>query len=435
MELKIKTYINPSKTEQKNLLKRGIRDITSIKETVKMIFAEVEHCGDKAVIYYEKSFDCPTLDSLTVGTEEILSAANYISTDLKTAINTAYNNIYKFHYAQKMDPIAVETMQGILCTQKTVAINSVGLYIPGGNAPLFSTVLMLAIPAKIAGCKRIALCTPPNKEGKINPAILYTANLCGITEIYKVGGAQAIASLTIGTESIKRVNKIFGPGNSFVMQAKMLANEYGVAVDMPAGPSEVMIIADKYANPSFVAADFLSQAEHGPDSQSILITTDKNLPDKVNKEINNLIEYLPTKEMIMKSLAHSYFAVFDTDQDVMDFANLYAPEHLIINHHNYRCLSEKVENAGSVFLGQYACESAGDYASGTNHTLPTSGYATAFSGVNLDSFTKKITFQTISQEGIATLGPTIETMAENENLFAHKLAATIRIEQVKKELQ
>ena len=327
-----------------------------------------------------------------------------------------------------MEEIIVETTPGVMCTQRAIPISSVGLYVPGGNSPLFSTVLMLAIPARIAGCRKIVLCTPPNKEGKVHPAILYAARVAGVTEIYKVGGAQAIAAMAYGTETVPKVHKIFGPGNRFVMEAKQQVSTQAAAIDMPAGPSEVMIIADELANPRFVASDFLSQAEHGPDSQSILLTTSNDFAQKLPKVIDELLNTLPRKEMMLKSLAHSRIIVLKDNDEIMEFANNYAPEHLIINHTEADVLAQKVENAGSVFIGPYSPESAGDYASGTNHTLPTSGYAHAYSGVNLDSFCKKVTFQRLSKDGLQSIGQAIELMAENEDLMAHKLAVSVRLE-------
>ena len=428
----INIYRNPGAEECQALQQRGVADLPSVRAVVADIISEVQHRGDGALFDYEKRFDGADLTELRVSDAEIAEAELLVDDGFKKALQVAYANIYRFHAAQKMTPIEVETTPGVVCSQKAVPISKVGLYIPGGNAPLFSTVLMLAIPAKIAGCRDIVLCSPPNKEGKIHPAILYAAKLSGVTEIYKIGGSQAVAAMAFGTESVPRVYKIFGPGNRFVMEAKLLVSEQGVAIDMPAGPSEVMIVADGSANPEFVAADFLSQAEHGPDSQSILLTTDAGLAEKVEGEVVRLVDLLPSCAMIEKSLSHSRIIVFDKEEDMMAFANEYAPEHLIINHSDAERLVELVENAGSVFVGQYACESAGDYASGTNHTLPTSGYAHAYSGVNLDSFTKKITVQTISADGIVALGPTIEVMAVNEQLFAHKLAATVRVNYVNK---
>lgn len=429
MELNI--YNRPQRAEWQRLQQRGISDTSQVSDIVSRIISDVAERGDDAVLEMERRFGCPQLSDIRVSEAEFEEAEAMVSESLKQSLNVAAANIHSFHRAQLMQSIEVETMPGIVCRQKAVAISDVGLYIPGGNSPLYSTVLMLAIPAKIAGCSRIAMCSPAGKDGKIHPAILYAARLTGVTEVYKTGGAQAIAAMAIGTATVKKVNKIFGPGNRFVMEAKQQVSAKGVAIDMPAGPSEVMIIADNSANATFVAADFLSQSEHGPDSQSVLLTTDESFASEVKVEIERLLSTLPRQEMIASSLSKSRIIILRNDDEMMAFANEYAPEHLIIAHRHCNDLAEKVENAGSVFLGNYACESAGDYASGTNHTLPTSGYAKAFSGVNIDSFTKKITFQTITADGIANLGQTIATLAEGEDLMAHRLAATVRMEYVK----
>lgn len=431
MEGTLDTILYPEREAWPRLMQRGITDTSAMRETVAAVLADVRRRGDQALLEYEERFDGVTLTSLRVSEAEMAEAESLVGEPLKEALAVAAANIRRFHEAQRMQPISVVTTGGVTCSQRAVPIQKVGLYVPGGTAPLFSTVLMLAIPAKIAGCRQIVLCTPPDRQGKIHPAILYTARMAGVTEIYKIGGSQAIAAMAYGTETVPRVYKIFGPGNRFVMEAKQQANVQNVAIDMPAGPSEVMIIADGEANPTFVAADFLSQAEHGADSQSILLTTDRTLAEKVADETERLLAALPRRDLIRRSLSHSRIIVLANEDEMMDFANEYAPEHLIINHKEADRLAERVENAGSVFLGAYACESAGDYASGTNHTLPTSGYAHAYSGVNLDSFMKKITFQTLSEEGIANLGPVIETLAENEELLAHKLAATVRINAIK----
>lgn len=422
----------PERAEWTSLLERPHIDMTALYATVNTVLTDVRTRGDRAVLDYEEKFDRVSLSSLQVTEAEMEAAEQLVPEELKDALRQAERNIATFHEAQRFQGKKIETAPGVVCWQKAVPIEKVGLYIPGGTAPLFSTVLMLAIPAKIAGCRQIVLCTPPDRQGKIHPAILYAAQMAGVTEIYKTGGSQAIAAMAYGTETVPRVYKIFGPGNRFVMEAKQQASVQNVAIDMPAGPSEVMIIADGEANPTFVAADFLSQAEHGADSQSILLTTDRTLAEKVADETERLLAALPRRDLIRRSLSHSHIIVLANEDEMMDFANEYAPEHLIINHKEADRLAERVENAGSVFLGAYACESAGDYASGTNHTLPTSGYAHAYSGVNLDSFMKKITFQTLSEEGIANLGPVIETLAENEELMAHKLAATVRINAIKK---
>lgn len=432
MEGTLDTILYPEREAWPRLMQRGITDTSAVRETVAAVLADVRRRGDQALLEYEERFDGVTLTSLRVSEAEMAEAESLVGEPLKEALAVAAANIRRFHEAQRMQPISVVTTGGVTCSQRAVPIQKVGLYVPGGTAPLFSTVLMLAIPAKIAGCRQIVLCTPPDRQGKIHPAILYAARMAGVTEIYKAGGSQAIAAMAYGTETVPRVYKIFGPGNRFVMEAKQQASVQNVAIDMPAGPSEVMIIADGEANPTFVAADFLSQAEHGADSQSILLTTDRTLAEKVADETERLLDALPRRDLIRRSLSHSRIIVLANEDEMMDFANEYAPEHLIINHKEADRLAERVENAGSVFLGAYACESAGDYASGTNHTLPTSGYAHAYSGVNLDSFMKKITFQTLSEEGIANLGPVIETLAENEELLAHKLAATVRINAIKK---
>lgn len=431
MEGTLDTILYPEREAWPRLMQRGITDTSAVRETVAAVLADVRRRGDQALLEYEERFDGVTLSSLRVSEAEMAEAESLVGEPLKEALAVAAANIRRFHEAQRMQPISVVTTGGVTCSQRAVPIQKVGLYVPGGTAPLFSTVLMLAIPAKIAGCRQIVLCTPPDRQGKIHPAILYAARMAGVTEIYKTGGSQAIAAMAYGTETVPRVYKIFGPGNRFVMEAKQQASVQNVAIDMPAGPSEVMIIADGEANPTFVAADFLSQAEHGADSQSILLTTDRTLAEKVTDETERLLADLPRRDLIRRSLSHSRIIVLANEDEMMDFANEYAPEHLIINHKEADRLAERVENAGSVFLGAYACESAGDYASGTNHTLPTSGYAHAYSGVNLDSFMKKITFQTLSEEGIANLGPVIETLAENEELLAHKLAATVRINAIK----
>ena len=424
----IQTALYPEKAQWNQLMKRAVNDTTELKESVAGIIEKVRTQGDEALREFSLKFDGVNLNKLKVSTSEIDEADDIVSHQLKRAISVAAKNIAKFHKAQRMEEIIVETTPGVMCTQRAIPISSVGLYVPGGNSPLFSTVLMLAIPARIAGCRKIVLCTPPNKEGKVHPAILYAARVAGVTEIYKVGGAQAIAAMAYGTETVPKVHKIFGPGNRFVMEAKQQVSTQAAAIDMPAGPSEVMIIADELANPRFVASDFLSQAEHGPDSQSILLTTSNDFAQKLPEVIDELLNTLPRKEMMLKSLAHSRIIVLKDNDKIMEFANNYAPEHLIINHTEADVLAQKVENAGSVFIGPYSPESAGDYASGTNHTLPTSGYAHAYSGVNLDSFCKKVTFQRLSKDGLQSIGQAIELMAENEDLMAHKLAVSVRLE-------
>lgn len=421
----------PTRDQWPSLCRRALADKAGeVKATVAEIIAVVRRDGDKALRAYEQRFTGATLDSLAVSEAELHEAESLVSPELREAIESAASNIACFHTAQKMHPVTVETMPGVHCTQRAVPIGRVGLYIPGGNSPLFSTVLMLAIPARIAGCEKIVLCTPAGADGKVHPAILYAARVAGVHNIFKTGGAQAIAAMAYGTESIPAVSKIFGPGNRFVMEAKQQVSESAVAIDMPAGPSEVLVIADDEAAPSFVAADFLSQAEHGPDSQSILLTTSETLVEKIAPEIERQLAMMPRRDMMGHSLSHSRIILLRDLDEVMDFSNAYAPEHLILNHADYRELSGRVSNAGSVFLGPLSPESAGDYASGTNHTLPTSGYAKAFSGVNLDSFTKKITFQELTPEGIRSIGRVVERMAEAEDLHAHRLAMTLRIEAI-----
>ncbi|GHV22142.1 histidinol dehydrogenase [Bacteroidia bacterium] len=418
----------PDRKDWARLLSRPVLDNTSLYETVSAILDDVKSLGDKAVIEYGAHFDQVRLSRLAVTEDEIREAELSVSEELKAAIRTAMKNIETFHASQQFVSTKIETSPGVVCWQKSVGIEKVGLYVPGGTAPLFSTVLMLAIPARIAGCKEIVLCSPPGKTGKIHPAILFAAGISGVHKIFKAGGIQAIAAMAYGTESIPKVYKIFGPGNQYVMAAKQLVSLKEVAIDMPAGPSEVEVIADETANPAFVAADLLSQAEHGADSQSILITQSEKLAEKVIREVERQLNNLPRKELAEKSIENSKIIVLRDNKEMIEITNFYAPEHLIIETSDYAGLSEQIVNAGSVFLGHYTPESAGDYASGTNHTLPTNGYAKSHSGVNLDSFVKKITFQEISREGIRNLGPIIEVMAENEQLEAHKNAVTLRIE-------
>lgn len=417
----------PSKIDWPSLVKRPALDVTTLFDTVRTVLDEVRDEGDAAVIRYEEKFDKVSLSELQVSQTEIEEARALVSEELKQAIRTAKDNIEKFHASQRFTGQKVETTEGVTCWQKAVAIEKVGLYIPGGTAPLFSTVLMLAVPARIAGCKEIVLCTPPDREGKVHPAILFAAETAGVSKIFKVGGIQAIASMAYGTQSVPKVFKIFGPGNQYVTAAKQLVSLKDVAIDMPAGPSEVEVIADETANPDFIAADFLSQAEHGADSQAILVTSCEGIVAHVIKAIQDQLANLSRKEITEKALEHSRIIVLKDEQEVIDFTNMYAPEHLIIQTANYTHIAEQIENAGSVFMGPYTPESAGDYASGTNHTLPTNGYAKAYSGVNLDSFIKKITFQEITVEGIKKLGGTIQVMAGNEQLDAHRNAVTIRL--------
>ena len=426
-KLIMKVILNPKKETWSTILERPTKTVAAIEATVSKIFNEVQQTGDKAVNTYTQQFDKVQLASNLVSEEEIENAANNVSESLKTAIHTAYNNISKFHEAQKTSRVAVETTNGVQCWQEKRPIQKVGLYIPGGTAPLFSTVLMLAIPAQIAGCKEIVLCSPPNSEGEINPAILYTANLCGVTKIIKVGGIQAIAGLTFGTENIPQVYKIFGPGNQYVTVAKQLATKFGVAIDMPAGPSELLVVADDAAKASFVASDLLSQAEHGVDSQVILVSTSKQLIERVEVELHSQIEQLSRKDIAKKAIANSKSILVANDEIALDLINDYGPEHFIVCTKDNNYYVDNIANAGSVFIGNYTPESAGDYASGTNHTLPTNGFSKAYSGVNLDSFMKSITFQEISKEGILNIGNAIEIMAAAEGLDAHKNAVTLRL--------
>ncbi len=420
----------PKRENWQELVKRPTFERNEISEVIENIFTKVEKEGDKALFNFNKQFDKVEIHSLKVSENELNEAENLISEDLKTAIQQAKDNITKFHASQTTDIEKIETTKGVVCWRENRAIEKVGIYIPGGTAPLFSTVLMLAIPAQLAGCKEVILCSPPDQNGNINPAILYTAQLCGVSQIFKTGGAQAIAALTFGTESIPQVYKIFGPGNQFVVAAKEYAQKFGVAIDMPAGPSEVLVIADQQADPAFCAADLLSQAEHGSDSQVIFIADNEKIFNQTIEEIEKQIKELPRNELAQNALEKSHFILLNNIEEALDFSNLYAPEHLILAIDDYEKYIPKIQNAGSVFLGNYSCESAGDYASGTNHTLPTNGFAKNYSGVSLDSFVKKITFQNLSKEGIQNLGKTIELMAEAEGLFAHKNAVSIRLKQL-----
>tara|TARA_R110002111_G_scaffold244475_1_gene306710 strand:- start:541 stop:1824 length:1284 start_codon:yes stop_codon:yes gene_type:complete len=422
---------NPERALWKTVLKRPTQSVADIEEIVNAVFREIQSGGDSVVRSYTKKFDGVDLQDALVAPMEIEESNQLISKDLKIAIQQAKNNIEKFHRAQKTQRITVETADGVQCWQEKRPIQKVGLYIPGGTAPLFSTILMLAIPANIAGCKEIILCTPPNKEGKVHPAILYAANLCGVTKIFKVGGIQAIASMTFGTETIPPVYKIFGPGNQFVTVAKQIATKYGIAIDMPAGPSELLVMADDTANAAFVASDLLSQAEHGTDSQVILVSTSKKLIEAVETEVAKQIKDLPRKDIAVKAIGNSKLIFVEDQQTAIDLINEYGPEHYILCVENEEFYLEQTYNAGSVFIGNYTPESAGDYASGTNHTLPTNGFAKQYSGVNLDSFMKSMTFQKISEKGIQKIGKTIELMAEAEGLQAHKNAVTLRLESLK----
>ncbi|MBR5635111.1 MAG: histidinol dehydrogenase [Prevotella sp.] len=424
----MKIIKNPNDEQLRRLTERPEVNLSELQTTVSEVLRRVKAEGDRAVLDFEEKFDHVRLSSLVVSEAEMLEAEQQVSPELRAAISLAHENIRRFHESQRFDGHPVETAPGVTCWQKSVAIEKVGLYIPGGTAPLFSTVLMLATPARIAGCKEIVLCTPPNREGNVHPAILVAARIAGVSRIFKVGGVQAIGAMAYGTESIPKVYKIFGPGNRFVMAAKQQVSLEDVAIDMPAGPSEVCVIADDQANPVFVAADLLSQAEHGSDSQVLFITSSEQMLDKVQQEIDLQLQQLPRQEFARKSLDNSHFVLVKTTAEAIDLANRYAPEHLILQTKDYEALAEQVVNAGSVFLGPYACESAGDYASGTNHTLPTHGYATAYSGVNLDSFCRKITFQHLSEQGIRSIGHAVELMAEAEQLDAHKKAMSVRIQ-------
>lgn len=423
---------NPDRSEWGELLARPTQEQKKIKKIVKPILKKVKRNGDSALLKFALEYDLVHMESLMVSREAIDAAGQEVSEELKGAIQLAKRNIESFHEAQKGSTLTVETMPGVYCSRKSVPIERVGLYVPGGTAPLFSTVLMLGVPARIAGCKEIVLCTPPNRRGEVHPAILYTAALLGITKIFKTGGAQAIGAFMYGTESIPKVDKIFGPGNQYVTAAKLMAVQEGIAIDMPAGPSEVAVYADQTANPAFVAADLLSQAEHGADSQVILVATDRMVAEAVNKEVEKQLEKLPRKEIAQEALKHSKAFIVAGQADAVELLNAYAAEHLILSVQNYKEISEQITNAGSVFLGHYTPESAGDYASGTNHTLPTNGFARAYSGVSVDSFVKKITFQEITHEGLNNIGPAIETMASAEQLQGHANAVTLRLKEIRK---
>lgn len=419
--------INPPREIWDNLCKRPLIDSGNIEKTVKDIIETVRRRGDAALLEYARQFDRAELKSLKISQSEIDDSEKNIPDGLKKAIDIARRNIEKFHRVQISEENIIETMPGVRCWRKSVAVESAGLYVPGGSAPLFSTVLMLAIPASIAGCKKIIMCTPPNPDGGTDPLILYCAKIAGVTEIFRAGGAQAIAAMAYGTATIPAVDKIFGPGNQYVTKAKEIIRSEGIDIDMPAGPSEVLVIADRTADPAFVAADLLSQAEHGPDSQVLFLTDDEELLTRVKKEVDEQLQVLPRRSIAGHSLMNSLAILMNDIRTCIDFSNLYAPEHLIINAEGAGELAEKVVNAGSVFIGKYSCESAGDYASGTNHTLPTNGFARTLSGLSVDSFVKKITFQEISREGILNLGPAVETMAGAEKLEGHKNAVTIRL--------
>ncbi len=426
----MKTYNKPNKDQWALLTQRPVINKEQLNETVSSIINEVKLNGDKALIKYASVFDGVELSSLVVSEQEVTEAIAEVPQQLKDAIEVARKNITAFHKAQLIQEETVETTPGVKCWRKSIAIEKVGLYIPGGSAPLFSTILMLGIPAQIAGCKEVVLCTPPNKNLKINPAILYTANLLGITKIYKVGGAQAVAAMAYSTDTIPQVYKIFGPGNQYVTKAKELIQQSGVAIDMPAGPSEVLVIVDDTCQPAFVAADLLSQAEHGEDSQVILLSNSTKIIEQCLAEVEKQVALLPRKETAQKALANSAAVVLNNMAECFEFSNQYAPEHLIIASENARQFVNAIVNAGSVFLGNYSCEAAGDYASGTNHTLPTNGFAKSYSGVSLDSFVKKITYQELSKKGIGNIGRAIEIMAEAEGLLAHKNAVSLRLKEI-----
>ena len=421
----------PRQEEWKTIVERPHLDVSQLHAVVNGVLDDVRQNGDSAVRKYEAKFDHAQLDSLAVSEAEMNEAEQLVAKDLRDALVLAHHNIKAFHESQRFEGKPVETQPGVTCWQKSVPIEKVGLYIPGGTAPLFSTVLMLATPAKIAGCRETVLCTPPNSQGKVNPAILVAARVAGVSRIFKAGGVQAIGAMAYGTESIPKVYKIFGPGNQYVMAAKQQVSLHDVAIDMPAGPSEVCVVADETSNARFVAADLLSQAEHGPDSQVLLITTSENMLNQVKDEVENQLQLLPRKEIAAKALDNSQLVLVADKQEAMQLANAYAPEHLILATDDYEQLAAEVVNAGSVFLGHYACESAGDYASGTNHTLPTHGYALAYNGVNLDSYHRKITFQHLTPEGIRSIGHAVELMAQNEQLDAHKNAMSVRIDSLK----
>lgn len=420
----------PKRSEWADILKRPNKDVAELASIVRSVLEDVRNNGDDAVKGYELKFDHVSLDELLVTDDEMEEAVSLVSNELVDALRLAHSNIERFHAAQKFVGKEVITLPGVKCWQKSVPIEKVGLYVPGGTAPLFSTVLMLTTPARIAGCREVVLCTPPDRAGKVNPAILIAAKIAGVDKIFKIGGVQAIGAMAYGTESVPKVYKIFGPGNQFVTAAKQQVSLRDVAIDMPAGPSEVMVVVDDTAHPEFVAADLLSQAEHGADSQSIMVTTSREIADEVVGELELQLSKLPRKDILEKSLEHSKLIVVKDEDEAVDMINEYAPEHLILATDDYMGLAERVVNAGSVFLGNYSCESAGDYASGTNHTLPTNGYAKAYSGVSLDSFIRKITFQELTEDGIRNIGRAVEVMAENEHLLAHKNAMTLRLASV-----
>ncbi|OWK73276.1 histidinol dehydrogenase [Flavobacteriaceae bacterium JJC] len=429
----MKILINPPASDWAKICERPVFPAEDLEDKVKDILGKVQQKGNRALKELTSLFDGANIEDLKVSQDEIEKAKIEVSEELKDAISIAAQNIRTFHSSQKEKETIVETMPGVECWRKSVPIKKVGLYIPGGSAPLFSTILMLGVPARIAGCKTLVLCTPPDKNGKINPAVLYTANFLGITEIFKVGGAQAIAALAYGTETVPKVDKIFGPGNQFVTKAKELVQKNGIAIDLPAGPSEVLVIADNSADADFVASDLLSQAEHGPDSQVVLLSDSSAFIEKAKVALNSQLSALTRAGIAEQALQNSFSVVLNSISECIDFSNLYAPEHLILGIENAEDYAEQIQNAGSVFLGKYSCESVGDYASGTNHTLPTNGYARSYSGVSLDSFVKKITFQNISKLGLQNIGRTVEVMAEAEQLMAHRNAVSIRLKKIQDE--
>ncbi len=431
----MKTIVHPPKDTWRNLAERPVMENRELENRVREIMLNVKEGGDKMLLNYRSRFDRCDDGQLVVPAEDIRNAEKKVSRELKDAIHLASGNIEKFHSAQRPEDLTVTTMAGVVCSRKAVPVERVGLYVPGGTAPLFSTVLMLAVPARLAGCSEVIICTPPGKDGKVHPAILYAASISGVTSVYSAGGAHAIAAMTFGTETIRAADKLFGPGNQYVTMAKQLASMWGTPIDLPAGPSEVAIIADRSTRPEFVSADILSQAEHGEDSQVILTVTDENILPAIYSSLEEQVRHLPRRREIEGSLKNSLSLVFENRELLMEFINLYAPEHLIISSSDYRDLSSQVRNAGSVFLGSYTPESVGDYASGTNHTLPTNGFAKAWSGVSLESFMKKITFQEVSSSGLPLLGNATGIMADAEDLAAHKLAVDVRLEYIKKSFE
>jgi len=432
MSLKIPILYNPIGADRKAALQRPAKPANDLKEVVSTVFNAVKSQGDQALIEFTSRYDGVKLSSLKVDQATISIAKCQLGIELNESINQAYHNIKAFHESQQLSADKIETSPGVTCWREARSIEAIGLYIPGGTAPLFSTALMLGVPAQIAGCERVILCSPPNKSGHLHPAIIYAASLCGIEEIFTVGGSQAIAAMTIGTETIPRVHKIFGPGNQYVTAAKIMAQDYQVAIDLPAGPSEVLVYADSEASPDYIAADLLSQAEHGVDSQVVLVSTSESIFNKVQKSLDSQLSRLPRQEIAEQAMINSSFVCFDDIQQAFDFINDYAPEHLIILSDHYESYIPRIKNAGSVFLGHHTPESAGDYASGTNHTLPTAGYAKSYSGVSLDSFVKKVTFQHITESGLLNLGPHIVTMAEAEQLEGHANAVTVRMNDIRK---